>query len=55
MKKRLQRIVQWACLSGACLAQIEGCAIDPDIPFRAAMTFGSDMTIFLLDNLFAAL
>jgi len=29
--------------------------IDPDIPFRAALTFGSDATIFLLDNLIASL
>ena len=55
MQKRFRRILQWACLSGACLAQFEGCAIDPDIPFRAALTFGSDLAIFLLDNLVASL
>lgn len=55
MKRYFRRLLTWVCLSGACLAQVDGCMLDPDIPFRAALTFGSDLTIFLLDNLIRAL
>jgi len=55
MRRKLGRFLALAFVSGAWLAQANGCMIDPDIPFRAALTFGSDTTIFLLDNLLASL
>jgi len=45
--------MKWACLLTACVFQ--GCAIDPDIGLRAAISFGSDTAIFLLQNLAASI
>ncbi len=53
MKTRSVRMVQWACLLTTCVFQ--GCAIDPDIQLRAAVSLGSDIAIFLLDNLAVAI
>lgn len=55
MRIRFGRLLSWGCLSGACLAQAGGCTLDPDILLRAGLTFASDLTIFLLDNLVAGL
>jgi len=54
MRKLIERLT-WGCLTGACLLQAGSCTIDPDIPFRALLTFGSDVAIFLLDNLIVSL
>ncbi len=47
----------WCCLAGGCLLQ--GCAIvggiDPDLFLRATLSVASDATIFLLENLAAAM
>ena len=52
MKTRYYRMLRWGCLLGACVFQ--GCAIDPDIRLRAGISFGSDLAIFLLQNLAAS-
>jgi hypothetical protein len=57
MKATFNRVGIWCCLAGGCLFQ--GCAIipglDPDLALRAGLTFGSDLAIFLLENLAAGL
>jgi hypothetical protein len=35
--------------------QMDGCTIDPDIPFRAALSVVSDASIFFLENLIRGL
>lgn len=49
MKTRSVRILQWACLLTGCVFQ--GCVIDPDIQLRSLVSLGSDVAIFLLQNL----
>ena len=53
MKTRFRRVLQWGCLLGACVFQ--GCVVDPDIALRAGMSLGSDIAIFMLQNLSASL
>ena len=54
MQRIIRRLLACGILTGACVAQVGGCSLDPDIPFRAFLTFASDVSIFLLDNLFAS-
>ena len=55
MRTRIQRWVRWLALAGvgggALMFQAQGCSLDPDIALRAAVSVGSDMAIFLLENL----
>lgn len=48
-----------ACLgllaSGTLLWQAAGCMVDPDIFLRAGISAGSDLAVFLLDNLVASI
>ena len=54
MYKRLQKLVLAGCIMGTCVAQ--GCLFsDPDVGLRASLSFGSDVAIFLLENLTAGL
>jgi hypothetical protein len=54
MHKRLQKLLIGWCLAGACVMQ--GCIFnDPDVGLRASIAFGSDVAIFLLENLTAGL
>ncbi|HUU85575.1 MAG TPA: hypothetical protein VM243_18905 [Phycisphaerae bacterium] len=54
MLKRLQRLIIGVCLAGMCVTQ--GCIFDdPDVGLRATISFGSDLAIFLLENLTAGL
>lgn len=57
MRTRFRRVSTWCCLAGGCLFQ--GCAIaggiDPDLFLRATLSVASDATIFLLENLAAAM
>ena len=54
MHRRLQRLLIGWCLAGTCLMQ--GCVFnDPDVGLRAGLSFGSDVAIFLLENLTAGL
>jgi len=57
MKTRFRRLGLWCCLAGGCLFQ--GCAItqvvDPDLMLQAQLSLGSDLAIFLLENLSASL
>ena len=58
MRKRVERWLKW-CLAGTgtgvLLLQAQGCVVDPDIFLRAGITFGSDVAVFLLQNLTASL
>ena len=49
MKTRSVRMLQWTCLLTGCVFQ--GCVVDPDIGLRAIVSLGSDVAIFLLQNL----
>lgn len=59
MKTRFHRLGLWVGLAGGCLFQ--GCSladqnlIDPDLQLRATLSFASDLTIFLLENLVASI
>ncbi len=59
MKNRVHRVGLWLGLAGGCLFQ--GCSvvdqtiIDPDLTVRAALSFASELAIFLLDNLAASI
>lgn len=54
MHKRLQKLLIGWCLLGACVMQ--GCIFnDPDVGLRASLALGSDVAIFLLENLTAGL
>lgn len=57
MWKQIGRCVKWCSLgltgSGAILFQAQGCNLDPDIALRAGISAGSDIAIFLLQNLAA--
>ncbi len=54
MYKRLKKLVLAGCIMGTCVAQ--GCLFsDPDVGLRASLSFGSDVAIFLLENLAAGL
>jgi len=49
--KTLKKMQVVLGLGGLILFQAGGCMIDPDIALRAGLTFASDLTIFLIDNL----
>lgn len=52
--KRMRKLL--GLLSGgAVLWQAAGCTVDPDIFLRATISAGSDLAIFLLENLAASL
>ena len=53
MQKQIQRLLRWWYVAGAGagLLAVQGCNIDPDIKLRAALSAGSDLAIFLLENL----
>jgi hypothetical protein len=54
MRRRLYRVLKWWCIGGA--AVVSGCIFDdPDVGLRAALSFGSDLAIFLLENATAGL
>lgn len=54
MRRRLQKLIIGWCLVGACMVQ--GCVFDdPDVGLRAILSFGSDVAIFLLENVAAGL
>ena len=54
MHRRLLKLIIGWCLAGTCVMQ--GCLFDdPDVGLRAALSFGSDLSIFLLENLAAGL
>jgi multisubunit Na+/H+ antiporter MnhB subunit len=54
MHRRLQKLLIGWCLLGTCVMQ--GCIFnDPDVGLRASLAFGSDVAIFLLENLAAGL
>lgn len=54
MHKRLHKLLIGWCLLGTCVMQ--GCLFtDPDVGLRASLAFGSDVAIFLLENLTAGL
>ena len=54
MHKRLRKLLIGSCLLGTCVMQ--GCLFtDPDVGLRASLAFGSDLAIFLLENLAAGL
>jgi hypothetical protein len=54
MYKRLKKLVLAGCIMGTCVMQ--GCLFDdPDVGLRASLSFGSDVAIFLLENLTAGL
>ncbi len=55
MRNRFRKLLSCGCLTGLFLAQVGGCTVDPDILLRAGLSFASDLTIFLLDNLVASL
>ncbi len=52
--KRRMRVVAWL-VAGGFLGQMSGCLLDPDILLRAGLSVGSDLTVFLLENLFASI
>jgi hypothetical protein len=58
MQRRIERWLKW-CLAGTgagvVLFQVQGCTLDPDIYLRAGVSLGSDVAIFLLENLAASL
>ena len=58
MKARFLRLGLWAGLAGGCLFQgcsvIDSSVIDPDLALRATLSFVSDLTVFLLENLAAS-
>ncbi len=50
MKKSFKKLGIWSSLGGCILLQ--ACpAVDPDILLRAELSFGTDLVIFLLENL----
>ncbi|UCE62344.1 MAG: hypothetical protein JSU63_11645 [Phycisphaerales bacterium] len=53
MQERFKKVVRWAYLVGAGTGvfQLAGCSVDPDIILRAGLSAGSDLAIFLLENL----
>ncbi|MCH7807625.1 MAG: hypothetical protein IIB60_00245 [Planctomycetes bacterium] len=55
MRTRIQRWIKRLGLAGAgagaLLFQAQGCSLDPDLALRAAVSVGSDVAIFLLENL----
>jgi len=53
MHQWLSRVLRWCGFTGAGLVvyQAGGCSLDPDILLRAGLTAGSDLAIFLLENL----
>lgn len=53
IKKQI-RVLGWL-IAGGVLSQMNGCALDPDILLRAGLSVGSDLTVFLLENLFASI
>lgn len=55
MTMRRMRSFLSAVASGAVLWQAAGCVVDPDIILRAGISAGSDIAVFLLENLAASL
>ena len=58
MWKQIRRCVKRCSIGltggGAILFQAQGCNLDPDIALRAGISAGSDLAIFLLQNLAAS-
>ena len=49
MLTRLQKLLIGLCCAGT--FALQGCLFqDPDVGLRAGLSFGSDLTIFLLEN-----
>lgn len=53
-KRRMQSFLA-VLASGAVLWQTAGCMVDPDIILRAGISAGSDIAVFLLENLAASI
>lgn len=50
-RHKWKAITRWcvACVGFGVFA-VQGCSVDPDIQLRAALAAGSDLAIFLLQN-----
>ena len=58
MRRQIKRLLKWWYVAGAGIGvfQAQGCLfdpnmLDPDITLRAGLSAGSDLAIFLLENL----
>lgn len=53
MQRQIRRLFRWWYVTGAGvgLLAVQSCTVDPDIQLRAALSAGSDLAIFLMENL----